>query len=87
MLRPRRTTQGHSLGYWRELIAGGVAQGERNNTIASLAGHLLWHGVDPHVALALLLAWNRLRCLPPLPDSEVAHTVASITKLHVLRQQ
>lgn len=67
---------------WRRLVREGVVEGERNNTLASLTGHLLWHGVDPEVALELLLAWNRARCRPPLPDDEVARVVASIARLH-----
>jgi hypothetical protein len=43
---------------------------------------LLWHGVDPYVALELLLAWNRMRCRPPLDEAEVAQVVASITRVH-----
>jgi hypothetical protein len=43
---------------------------------------LLWHGVDAEVALELLLAWNRLRCRPPLDDAEVAQVVANIVQLH-----
>lgn len=73
---------GHPPGYWRDLVRRGVGEGERNNTIASLTGHLLWHGVQPEVALELLLCWNRVRCRPPLPDDEVARTVESITRLH-----
>lgn len=73
---------GHSLGHWRSLVREGVAKGERNNTIASLAGHLLWHGVDPAVAAELLLCWNRVRARPPLSDEEVARTVESITRTH-----
>jgi hypothetical protein len=76
--------RGHSLSHWRRLLRDGVAEGERNNSIASLAGHLLWHGVDPEVATELLLAWNATRCRPPLEPEEVARTVASITRL---RQQ
>jgi len=38
--------------------------------------------VDSQVALELLLAWNRVRCRPPLPDSEVAAVVDSIARLH-----
>ena len=71
-----------SLGDWRALVREGVNEGERNSTIASLTGHLLWHGVDAQVALELLLAWNRLRCRPPLDDDEVARVVASIARLH-----
>ncbi len=71
-----------SLADWRQLVHEGVAEGERNTTIASLTGHLLWHGVDAQVALELMLAWNRARCRPPLDDDEVARVVASITRLH-----
>jgi hypothetical protein len=73
---------GRSLPQWRQLVREGVPEGQRNTTIASLTGHLLWHGVDPEVALELMLAWNRMRCRPPLDDAEVAQVVASITRLH-----
>jgi len=42
----------------------------------------LWHGVDPEVAIELLLTWNRVRCSPPLPDAEVAAVVESIARTH-----
>ena len=74
--------RGHPPAHWRELVRADVAEGTRNSTLASLAGHLLWRGVDPQVALELLLAFNRARCRPPLPDDEVARVVASITRLH-----
>ena len=73
---------GRTLPQWRQLVREGVLEGERNSTIASLTGHLLWHGVDSEVALELMLAWNRMRCRPPLDDAEVAQVVASITRLH-----
>lgn len=82
LLRKGDAGRGHPQGYWRELVQRGVKQGVRNNTIASLAGHLLWHGVDAPVALELLLAWNRLRCDPPLPDAEVVAVLESIARLH-----
>ncbi len=74
--------RGHPLVHWRVLVREGVEEGQRNSTIASFAGHLLWHGVDPEVVLELLLCWNRVRCRPPLDDAEVARVVASITRLH-----
>ncbi len=73
---------GHPLSHWQNLVQQGVAEGERNNTIASLTGHLLWHGVDPVVAAELLHCWNRVRCRPPLSDKEVAQTVESIVRTH-----
>ena len=73
---------GHGIDYWRDLVRQGVPEGERNNTIASFAGHLLWHGVDPDVVQELLLCWNRVRCRPALSDKEVIRTVDSISHLH-----
>jgi hypothetical protein len=75
--RARRT-----LSDWRQLVREGVPEGQRNSSIASLAGHLLWHQVDPQVVLELLLAWNRMRCRPPLDDAEVAQVVSNIVRLH-----
>lgn len=82
LLLPRGERHGHPLAYWRRLVVDGVDEGARNSTLASFAGHLLWHGVDPAVALQLLLAWNRVRCRPPLDDDEVARIVDSISRLH-----
>ncbi len=85
LLREARSPSGragHPLSYWRRLLAEGVPEGARNSTIASLSGHLLWHGVDPDVVTELLLCWNRERCRPPLSDGEVVRTVQSITRLH-----
>jgi len=76
------SSQGHSLSYWRKLVREGVSEGRRNATVASFTGHLLWHGVDPDVALELMLAWNRVRCRPPLEDEEVIRTVRSVERTH-----
>jgi hypothetical protein len=73
---------GHPLSYWRSLVREGVAEGQRNMTIASFTGHLLWQGVDPDVIMELMLAWNRVRCRPPLADEEVIRTVRSIERTH-----
>jgi len=72
---------------WRALTAQGVAQGERNNTVASLAGHLLRHEIDPFVTLHLLLAWNATSCRPPLPEAEVERTVNSVAGREFRRRQ
>lgn len=81
LLRGRPQAGGHTPAHWRGLLRDGVAQGARNDTIASLAGYLLWHGVDPFVVLQLVLCWNGARCRPPLGDEEVARTVASIVRM------
>ena len=73
---------GHPLSYWRDLVREGVSEGQRNASIASFTGHLLWHGVDADITQELMLAWNRVRCRPPLEDEEVIHTVRSIERTH-----
>ena len=78
-------SHGHALTYWRSLVRQGVGEGQRNATIASFTGHLLWHNVDPDVAMELMLAWNRVRCIPPLEDEEVIRTVRSIERTHGAR--
>jgi len=77
--------QAHTVSHWRDLTRTGVVEGERNSSLASLAGYLLWHGLDAEVVLELLLSWNRIRCRPPLIDDEVASVVASIARLHAGR--
>mgnify|MGYP005853076027 CR=1 FL=1 len=74
--------QGHPRSYWRRLLRDGVAEGARNDTIASLAGHLLRHGVDPQVVAELLLSWNLVRCRPPHDEDEVLRAVSSIDRIH-----
>jgi len=73
---------GHAHGHWRRLVREGIGEGARNNTIASLSGHLLQRGVDGDVVCELLLAWNRSHCRPPLADAEVVRVVESIARLH-----
>ena len=60
------------------IVAGTVTEGRRNDTLARMAGCLLRHYVEPPMALALVDAFNRANCSPPLPDAEVIRTVESI---------
>lgn len=83
LLSEEQAPHGHSRAHWRSLARDGVGEGQRNNSIASLAGHLLRHGVDPDVVEELLWAWNQARCRPPLDDAEVSRTVQSIARLHL----
>jgi hypothetical protein len=70
---------------WRRLIADGVREGSRNDSITRIAGHLLRRGIDPDVAQELLLAWNDARCCPPLDGSEVAAIFDSIARAEARR--
>jgi hypothetical protein len=71
---------------WRTLAHHGVNEGERNNSIARLAGYMLRSHVDPVVAFELLISWNTARCRPPLDESEVATIVDSIARAELKRR-
>jgi hypothetical protein len=71
---------GHPKSYWRNLVAEGVDAGQRNTTLASLTGHLLWHGVGPVMIEELLQCWTQIRCRRPLVPTEVTRTVRRIVR-------
>jgi hypothetical protein len=62
-----------------ELVTDAV-EGQRNDRIARLAGHLLRHRVHIQMTASLMLAWNAQHCIPPLDDDEVLRTIDSISK-------
>src|SRR5215472_6650241 len=72
---------------WRELVANGIAQGARNDTVTRLTGHLLRRYVDPWIALELIRSWNAARCRPPLADEEIQQIVNSIAGREIKRRQ
>ncbi|UXR69070.1 primase alpha helix C-terminal domain-containing protein [Staphylococcus sp. IVB6246] len=71
--------------YWRD-IAFGVAEGGRNQALASVIGHLLRRYVDGHLAYGLALAWGE-SCNPPLKEKEVAKTFNSILRIHLREKE
>ncbi len=96
LLETLRTQQGANgcdsmpVANWRELIEHRVPEGQRNDSIARLAG-LLLRKLDtqegPSVALELILGWNARHCHPPLPDDEVMKTVESIAAAEIRRRE
>lgn len=71
--RPERTTptpggNGHNP----------IAEGQRNQTLASLAGTMRKRNMGQAAIEAALLTVNREQCNPPLPDDEVARIAGSI---------
>jgi hypothetical protein len=57
-----------------------IPAGQRNATLARLAGAMRRHGASEDAIAAALLAENRLRCDPPLSDAEIKHIAASIAR-------
>ena len=72
---------------WRALMTDGVPEGQRNSTLARIAGYLLRHHIDPVFAAGLVRIFNATRCLPPLPDEDVGRIVNSIAGKELKRRQ
>ncbi len=64
----------------QEILRHGVPEGERNVTMARIAGHFLGKGHDPLAVLSRCLDINRRHFLPPLGSDEVVKVVSSIWK-------
>jgi len=73
-----QTTQDRGIG-WASRALRGVEEGRRATTCARLAGYLLSTGLPVSVVGEILLGWNS-RNHPPLPDHEVARTVAGVAR-------
>ena len=60
------------------ILAHGVAEGQRNTTMAQLAGHYIGEGNPPWETLMFCAGINAAYFRPPLPEEEVRQTVDSI---------
>jgi hypothetical protein len=57
-----------------------IQAGERHRTLLSLAGSLRHRGLGEEEILVSLLAVNRLRCRPPLPDEELVELARDVVR-------
>lgn len=67
--------------YWRD-ISFSVAKGNRNNSLASLIGHLFSRHVNEYIVYSYALLWGQNACKPPLKEREINATFQSILKKH-----
>lgn len=65
----------------KDLLISGVSAGQRNDSLARIAGALFYQGLDCDEVLSLCLAWNS-KNRPPLSEKEVERTVKSIFEKH-----
>lgn len=72
---------------WRELVGSVLSEGNRNNSIARLVGHLLRKYVDPIVVLILMRDFNACHCQPPLDDEEFNKIINSIYGRELRRRE
>ncbi len=72
------------LASWPLVGAGGEANpipdGQRNSTLASLAGSMRRRGMSLGAITAALLAENGARCVPPLDEREVRRIAKSVSR-------
>lgn len=64
-------------------ILQGVSDGERNNSLTSLIGHLLARKIDYRVAYELVKLWNINRVDPPLEEEVVLNTFNNLLRREV----
>lgn len=64
--------------HWRDLTVSEVREGQRDNTICALVGHLLRHRVDPVVTYNLVSTFNQTRVKPPLESSDIKRICRSV---------
>ncbi|UOQ44578.1 primase alpha helix C-terminal domain-containing protein [Halobacillus salinarum] len=78
--------QPKTKGEWKRIMIG-VEKGRRNNTAASISGHLLRKNVATEVALELLKSWNKTNAHPPLTEKELVKIYNSIANKESIRRR
>lgn len=61
-------------------IGGAIPEGQRNNTLMSLAGTMRRRGMGAEEIEAALLVTNNKRCDPPLAEDEVRKIASSVCR-------
>lgn len=79
------TKAAKSVSEWQRLACTYAPEGERNQRLTSIVGHLLRSHVNPYLAQELALAWNARRCRPPLNEAEVLRIVESVAAAELRR--
>lgn len=67
-------------------ILNGVNDGERNNSMMTLIGHLLAKNIDYRIAYELVKLWNE-RNNPPLSDKKVTRAFNNILRLEANKRK
>jgi hypothetical protein len=86
-MTPKNRGQGINLlgAYNSQMTAimqGGIVEGSRNKSLASLVGSLITRGFSKHETFATVMEWNK-SLNPPLPLHEVGRTHNNIWKTHL----
>jgi hypothetical protein len=74
------------LSEWAGIFAGPIAEGTRDNTMATIAGYLLRRNIGAGVTLEIARAVNAVHCQPALPDCDLGRIVDSIAGKEMKRR-
>ncbi|TIT00216.1 bifunctional DNA primase/polymerase [Mesorhizobium sp.] len=83
---PEGDGKGKTLEEWHRALTEPIPDGCRDNTLTSIAGKLLFHGVNLILIRDLLLSVNAARCVPPLPIADIDRIVTSVAKTHLAKR-
>jgi hypothetical protein len=72
---------------WQAIALQGVDEGQRNQTIAKVAGLLLRRLPDPILAAELVACFNAVKCRPPQEAAELKRTIDSIAAKEMRRRK
>ena len=72
--------KGKPLEEWHATLTTPIPSGQRNSTLASITGKLLFHNVNLVLVGDLIRAVNVARCQPPLSGAEVDQIVCSVAQ-------
>ena len=70
---------------WRDMISKPIGKGQRNETITSMAGHLIGKHVDNDLMWQAIYSINQCACDPPLDEDEIRTIVQSIGTREALK--
>jgi hypothetical protein len=73
---------------WLTLVSSGVGEGQRNASIARIAGKLFRHlpAANAELVAELIACWNQVRARPPLDAEELATILNSIADRELARR-
>lgn len=78
--------QAKSPEHWHSVIANTIRNGERNSTLTSICGKLLYAGLTELPFLYdVMCCINLARCEQPLSESEIHTIVVSVARTHLKR--
>lgn len=78
--------QENEPGWFEHALGATCEEGSRNNSATALAGRLIGVKLATTEVVALLSLWSELRCVPPLPVTEILATVRSIARKHYAKE-